>query len=214
MFKLLLIALFFTVPAQPCSSTNPRACVQQVYDTLTTERGAMDNSDILAITFYGELGLFTTQQGLKALAIEALVRSYYDTQSGACRPACDHIVDYLTNSQHWRDSIRNDVVNMTRLLGKDDAYLKYKDMLQNAIDLHPEWLTGQGYGLPSMWGNIRLDAGDTTYPTGDGVLGALVVHYYSDRSATFGDDVPAIPDCTLAAVIIDVTGRFKVGTCS
>lgn len=201
--------------------------------------------NILAITYWGELAIFgRSNKKLKMASYEALFRNFFDSQGGGCRfnhddkqpyfdCRYDNIITWLSTSQHWRDAavISSDGeyirVNLTRLFGLpvDDIRGKTirgfrgfdKDPFNNMISNITLWRNGQGSDVPSTWGNTKIDAGATTYlakkPGED--KGHIIVHYYTDRKATIGDDVPEMPSCTLVSVITTVDGRISgLGTCN
>ena len=200
--------------------------------------------NILAVTYWGELALFgRSNNKLKMASYEAFFRNFFDKQGGGCRfnhdettplfdCRYDNIIDWLSTSQHWRDAavltqdgqyIR---INLSRLLGlpvediKSKTVLGFKgfdkDPFNNMIFNLTLWRSGQGSDVPSIWGNTKIQAGSTTYlptkPKED--KGHIIVHYYTDRKATVGDDVPEMPSCTLVSVITTVDGRISgLGTC-
>lgn len=205
----------------------------------------MDYRDVLSITYWGELAIFGhSSKKLKMASYEAFFRNFFDKQGGGCRfnhddsyPVFDcrydNLIAWLSTSQHWRDAaVRSQDgeyirVNLYRLFG-----LPYDDISKKTLrgflgfDKEPfdlmfknitTWRNGQGSDVPSTWGNTKIAAGATTYthekPSED--KGHIIVHYYTDRKATLGLDMPEIPSCTLVSIITTVDGRIPgLGTCS
>ena len=201
--------------------------------------------DILAITYWGELAIFgRSSRKLKMISYEALFRNFFDSQGGGCRfnhddvdPVFDcrydNMIEWLSTSQHWRDAAIKSAdglyirINLERLLGLsvDDIHKSTvkgfrgfdRDPFRKMIENIAIWRNGQGSDVPSTWGNTKIDAGATSYiaakPRED--KGHLIVHYYDDRSATLGNDVPEMPSCTLVSIITTVDGRIPgLGTCN
>ena len=199
---------------------------------------------ILAITYWGELAIFGhSGKKLKMTSYEALFRNFFDAQGGGCRYNHDNsnpsfycrysnLISWLSTSQHWRDAavISQDGqyirVNLQRLLGIPveeigtktlRGYMGFdKDPFVNMVKNIELWRNGQGSDVPSTWGNTRLEPQATTYihahPGED--KGHILVHYYTDRRATIGTDMPEIPVCTLVSVITTVDGRLPgLATC-
>lgn len=201
--------------------------------------------EVLAITYWGELAIFgRSGKKLKMTSYEALFRNFFDSQSGGCRfnhddknPSFDcrydNLIQWLSTSQHWRDAAVKSQdgkyirVNLERLFGLpvDDINAKTvrgfrgfdHDPFSNMIKNINIWRNGQGSDVPSTWGNTRINSGATSYialkPEED--KGHIIIHYYTDRTATIGDDVPEPPACTLVSVITTVDGRIPgLSTCN
>lgn len=198
-----------------CSATTPAGCVERVYSAVYDD-APLTLGDLLALTAYGELDLFY-DLGHGDVASEALFRSWFDPQSGACPSGYDctytSVIAYLTTSQAWRDSISGDTVNLSRLYGRDEAYLDYTDVLEAALADNPAWYTGQSSDHASQWGTTVIEPGAVAYDWPS--YASVITHVYGSGGYSFGNDVRAgeLPVCSYYSAIVDIENRFRVSTC-
>ena len=198
----------FTPIQGVCSPQSPGVCAEYSYRAATLALGHEPSDDeLLAIVYRGEMSLFWSDDALRQLSIEALVRAYFDPQSGACCSYA-HRIRFLSTIQVFLDATVQEHgshrINLKRLLGRYQSgrysYERFQSEIEWQVALHPEWRTGQGDGLPSQWGTVRVETGALTYSgSTTGLLGVLIVQV-SDT-------------CTLAAVIVDVNGRRAISGC-
>lgn len=203
-------------PTVECSAETPAGCVERVYQAVYDD-APLTLGDVLAITARAELGLFY-DLGHGDAASEALFRSWFDPQSGACPAGVDctydNLIRYLSSTQVFRDAVTVDgVVNLERVYGRGERYLDYKDNLETAIDANPDWQSGQAPDKASIWGNRRLEPGTVAYPASDEIFAVVIVHHYPAGGYSFGEVLRngETPDCSLASVIVSTEGRLREG---
>lgn len=198
-----------------CSASNPEKCVALAYSKLLETHDGISIGDIYAITYTGELEAFRVDSTAVPYSYEALARSFFDPQTGACpngdEESCTaaNMIRYLTTSQHWRDSVtRSGDVNMKRLL-KNSRYVEYRHEIIDATNEHfSEWRTGQSPSRPSIWGNAYLLPGETSYPYLEGIEYMVITHVY-EHGYSFNSDLrEEVPLCSYVSVIATTQGRI------
>lgn len=200
----LLLALTF-VSTPRCDSDNRQQCaryaLKSLIKALPSDFDRLQAQYLLAIVYSRELALFANSD----VSWEALVRSYYDKQSGASVS----LSAWLASMQAVIDSVDSDGnVNLKRLLC---CYEKYMDNATWALG-HDEWKDGQGVDVPSVWGSAVIETGATSF-THDGMFDYLITHIY-DSGYSFGDDVREGVKCSYVTAIVSTEGRFQVSTCT
>lgn len=193
--------------------------------------------ELLAMTYYGELSYFhLVGRESAAVSYEAITRSFFDAQSGACiydslssviTCEYDDIIRWMATMQYWRDAavqVDEDTirVNTRRLFGMsyldipytDTAgYLGFDDRLYSSLqdNIHI-WHTGQGYSVPSSWGATVVSSPDDAahYINNDGVLSSAVFYVYPGGMSV--NEQPGLDNnghlCILVALITTQGSRL------
>lgn len=221
----------------PCDADNTSNCAQYTYTALYSQMANVDVQlslfDILAITYYGELSHFhLSGNSDDAMAsYEAITRSFFDKQSGACLYegtyfcAYPYLIRWLSTMQHWTDAAvqEDDVIriNTYRLLGlhyydvpttETLGYLGYDRRLYTNIDQNIAlWHTGQGYDVPSSWGNTTITTSEELrrFQNNDEIITIATFYIYdgitlvNESDSSYGE-----PNCILLAVITTLEGRL------
>ena len=221
-----------------CSAQAPYECARYALlalDVRLNRRELFDDTiswlDILAITYWGEFHTisyaaddragYVGRRSPKSRAAEALLRNFFDRQTGACRyvePRFDCELDYLvrwtSHFQHWIDSVTMRLsdkgvwiirVNTARLTGitandtRPGGFKSYTGWLYTASQ-RDLFRTGQGPNVPSVWGNAayRVPGGAPPF----------------DVDAAFSMVVISTPEdgvgCEVVFAIVSTANRFGV----
>lgn len=198
----------------PCTPGDATACATETYNRIT-QGNHYDYGDLLAMTYHGELALFDIG-GHSGIAREALARSFFDRQTGACPngEGCTpgRLIAWLATLEAWRYP-----GHTGRLLGGAwRSYADYRQAIVTDTTAHfDQWRTGQGGGVPSLWGNRCLQPGTARVRPNKEQMAALIVHTWADGSYSFNTALRdgELPQSSLLAVITTTEGRFAVGLC-
>lgn len=169
------IRLAVNALAGPCGPSAREACALYVLAAAQEVIPGLSVEDVWGLVYQNELA--TVPHEDRRFAAQALARNFFDAQAGACRYRAaegdnlcseDWLIGWLSGMQGWVDRARMTgdgvEVNVERLLGitsYSDGYLAQRDWLVPLISAHlPLWRTGQGYGLPSTWGNTCIPVGE------------------------------------------------------